>query len=166
MLAIEAMHIASSLPQARLEADQALRLGLALLARRLNDIDAGGSLGTHAWELHPTQPLLVAGCADGRLRCWTLGQPGFEDMMRLDDGAAFEVLQFTVDGRYLAAGAGTRALLWDLQARTMDLLQVPPDAGLGNATAVASSRRAGSPRAGACPTGSASAPSATAATRC
>jgi WD40 repeat protein len=142
LLAIEAMQTARALPQARLEADQALRQGLALLARRVRSADAGSAVAAHAWAVHPNRPFVAAGCNDGRIRIWALQQPGFEDLARLD--SAIGALRFSSDGRWMAAGAEGQALLWDVQAQTMHSLPtaiaVQPDDTLGAATAIAFSR--------------------------
>ncbi|MBL8323670.1 MAG: TIR domain-containing protein [Rubrivivax sp.] len=60
LLAIEAMQQARDVPEARLEADQGLRQGLALLARTRLDCP-GGPVARDAWALNPVHPLAVCG---------------------------------------------------------------------------------------------------------
>lgn len=142
LLAIAALHQARELPNARLEADQALRQGLAMLGRRVQVLDAGGAVGPHAWAPHPTAPVVGFGSADGRVRMWNLQSRAVDDLPSLP--AAVDLLRFSADGQWLAAGGGGHVLVCDLKSGQLVTvaarLPAEPETRFGATSAMAFSK--------------------------
>ena len=138
LLAVEALRRAQGMPEARLEADQALRSALALLARKRPPL-AGPAVGREAWAANPAHSLVAIG--RGRaLSIWSPADGGVHEIAHADRD--LRVLAFSPDGTKLVAACDEGwLLLWDLERQQW--VQAPPAgdaASAGTPTAIAFTR--------------------------
>lgn len=128
LLAVESMRRCLELGISPFEADQALRQGLAVAARRVVEHTAESRISLHALAVHPRQPRLAFGREDGASWSWNLGTGQLEAGPRL--GAAVEVVEFSPDGSLLAlADQSGECVLVDSEKGEASRL-VPPFAPL------------------------------------
>ncbi len=120
LLAVEAMQQAREVPEARLEADQALRQGLALQARTRLDCP-GGPLGRGAWALNPMHAMAV--CARGKqLFLWLPATGAVQDLGML--GHEVVMLGWSRDGDR-AVGVCEDGWLLPWQVSQQKMAEVP-----------------------------------------
>lgn len=103
LLAVEAMRRCTELGISSFEADQALRQGLSLAARRTAEITANRPVDFQAVSVHPGKPIVALGQNDGRVWFWNLNSGKCDEGPLLT--SAIQHLAYSPDGRWLAVSS-------------------------------------------------------------
>lgn len=102
LLAVEAMRRCTELGIPSLEADQALRQGLALSARRTVQTYAKRSVNFRAVSAHPRAATVAYGQEDGQVWLWNLSTNQFESGPQLN--SSIQQVAYGPDGQWLVIG--------------------------------------------------------------
>jgi WD40 repeat protein len=102
LLAVEAMRRCTELGIPSLEADQALRQGLALMARRTAETHTKRSVNFHAVSVHPCAPTVAYGQEDGQVWLWNLATNETDAGPQLH--SAIQQVVYSPDGQWLVIG--------------------------------------------------------------
>jgi WD40 repeat protein len=124
LLAVESMRRCLELGISTFEADQALRQGLTVAARRVAEHTVSQPIALDALVPHPHQPSVAFGQEDGATASWNFGTGQLESWARL--GAAIRVVAFSPDGTMVAvADQGGDCLLIEPAKNEAMRLQPP-----------------------------------------
>lgn len=102
LLAVEAMRRCRELGISSLEADQALRQGLAIAARRMVEHKANHPVEMNALACHPQRLSVIFGNKDGDVSAWDFATGELQSWGHL--GGSVNVVAVSPDGAYVAVG--------------------------------------------------------------